>query len=70
MEPENAAQILNLMETNRAAMLLYLMGDRQSAAILDAVSLLGNDAKKKVVDWTDVIRKLKNETSKKGAPQP
>lgn len=70
MDPENASQILILMETNRAAMLLYLMGDRQSAAILDAVTLIGSDAKKKTVEWTDIIRKLKNDTSKKGAPQP
>ena len=70
MEPESAAQIMILMEKNRAAMLLYLMAERQSAAILDAVTLLGNDAKKTTVEWTDIIRKLKNETSKKGATKP
>ncbi|MBN1670902.1 MAG: hypothetical protein JXR37_07710 [Kiritimatiellae bacterium] len=69
MEPDNVAQILRKDDKVRAAKILYLMGERQAAGVLDAVVATGDDADKKLaVEWGNIIRKMRSETDRRTTP--
>ena len=44
-------------------MILYLMTERNAAAILDAVAARGDDAREMAKEWAEIIRKLKHDTN-------
>lgn len=70
MEPANAAQIMKKMDKRRAAGMLSLMNERQAAAILDEMVLLGEAGITNAVEWTDIIRKMKSEETRKEETTP
>ncbi|NLG35736.1 MAG: hypothetical protein GX548_10325 [Lentisphaerae bacterium] len=59
MDPQNAARLLSNIETDRAARILTQLSDRQAGAIMDAAVALGADGIKLAVEWTDIIRQMK-----------
>ncbi len=59
MDPQNAARLLSNIEPDRAARILTQLSDRQAGAIMDAAVALGADGIKLAVEWTDIIRQMK-----------
>ena len=66
MDPESASTLLREMTSDRAARILNLIPERQAAAILNASIATGADGTKKAADWSDVIRRMKQDKVKKG----
>ena len=66
MEPDNAAELMSVMKPERAATVLNLIDQRQAAGILGAVVSKGDDGTRTAMEWSDVIRRMKN-TKKKGS---
>lgn len=66
MDAESAATLLREMTSDRAAKILNLIPERQAAAILGAAVSVGEPGTKKAADWSDVIRRMKQEKTKKG----
>ena len=63
MDPQNAARLLSKMETDRVARILMFLSDRQAGAIMDASVGLGPDGIDLAVQWTEMIRQLKEPQS-------
>ncbi len=59
MDPQNAAKLLTEIEPNRVARILFNLSDRQAGAIMDSTVLLGPDGIKLAVQWTDIIRQMR-----------
>ena len=59
MDPQNAAKLLSEIEPERVARILANLSDRQAGAIMDSAVSLGPDGIKLAVQWTDIIRQLK-----------
>ena len=59
MDPQNAAKLLSEIEPQRVALILANLSDRQAGAIMDAAVTLGPDGIKLAVQWTDLIRQMK-----------
>jgi flagellar motility protein MotE (MotC chaperone) len=66
MEAESASTLLREMTSDRAAKILNLIPERQAAAILNASIGVGTNGTKSAADWSDVIRRMKQEKVKKG----
>lgn len=66
MDPESASTLLKEMTSDRAARILNLIPERQAAAILNASIAGGADGARKAADWSDVIRRMKQDKVKKG----
>ena len=63
MESESAAKVLSGMDKDRAAMILSLVNERRAAAILDATVTSVEKGPALAAEWTDIMRRLKAETS-------
>ena len=52
----------------RAARIIGMIPDKQAAAIMNATAGAGDDGVKKAAEWTDIIRRMKQEekAAKKG----
>lgn len=59
MDPQNAAQLLSKIEPERVARILSNLSDRQAGAIMDATVGMGPAGIELAVQWTDVIRQMK-----------
>ena len=71
MDPQNAARLLSKIETDRAARILTFLSDRQAGAIMDASVGLGPDGIDLAVQWTDIIRQMKQpQTIEPQSPAP
>jgi len=66
MDPESASTLLMDMISERAARIINLIPERQAAAILGAAVAGGEAGTKKANEWTDSIRRMKQEKAKKG----
>lgn len=62
MEPQNAARLLSEMEAAQAARVLFFIGDRQVAGIMDAAVGMGPDGIERAVEWSELIRQIRRDT--------
>ncbi len=60
MDPDSVATLLSKMETERAASLLRLLGERQAGAVLAAAVATGSNGVKNAAAWSDSIRRMTN----------
>jgi flagellar motility protein MotE (MotC chaperone) len=65
MDPESASQLLQKAESDRAAKIISLIGDRQAAAIMGAAVALGDGGTKTAAEWTDAMRRMNNQKKAK-----
>ncbi len=64
MAPASAASLLRNMEKERAAKILSLIDDRRAAKIMDAAVEIGDGGIASAGEWSDAIRRLRNEKKK------
>ncbi len=61
MAPDSAAALLIELEKERAAKILTMLSGRQAGAILDSAIAQGKGGTETAAEWSDVIRRMKNE---------
>ncbi len=61
MEPQNAARLLAEMESEKAAQILFFVGERQVAGIMDASVAMGPDGIERAVEWSELIRLMRKD---------
>ncbi len=64
MDAAGAATFLQKMESDRVAIILVNMGERQAAAIMDAAVAEGENGAAQAAEWADCIRRME------GKPKP
>jgi flagellar motility protein MotE (MotC chaperone) len=67
MEADVAATALQQLEPERAAGILANITDRQAAGILGATVAQGEKGVRAAANWTDIIRRIRNEPKKKAS---
>ena len=65
MDASNAAMLLTKLKPERAAKILSLIDERGAAAILNAAISQGDNGTESAAEWSDIIRRMKNEETKR-----
>jgi flagellar motility protein MotE (MotC chaperone) len=58
MDPDSVSTLLTKMETERAASILRLLGERQAGAVLAAAVASGTNGVRSAASWSDCIRRM------------